>query len=131
MSAKRVVDSSDTLLRNTNSSLQTLEMYISQLNGLKVSMDEFKTMLFESFLSYGVYLMEVSFGMLILGGFCCLMGIVAAYKYEVFKCKSMVNLAWTLFGFGFVGSMVLLFVLLGMGSLGYGFCNYFDAMTTS
>jgi hypothetical protein len=109
----------------------TLDMYISQLNGLKTSMDDFKSLMFESLLTYGVDLIEASFGLLILGGFCCVMGIIAAYKYQVFKCKSMVNLAWALFGLGFMGSMILLFALLGMGSLGYGFCNYFDAMTTS
>jgi len=43
----------------------------------------------------------------------------------------MVNLAWTLFGLGFIGSIVVVFVTLGLGSLGYGFCNYFDQMSTS
>jgi hypothetical protein len=56
-------------------------MYISQLNGLKASMDEFKSFMFESILTYGVDLIEASFGLLILGGFCCMMGIIAAYKY--------------------------------------------------
>jgi hypothetical protein len=56
-------------------------MYISQLNGLKASMDEFKSFMFESLLTYGVDLIEASFGLLILGGFCCMMGIIAAYKY--------------------------------------------------
>ena len=89
-------------------------------------MDAFKIEFFSNLFHYGLDLIEASFGLLVLGGFCCLMGIIAAYKYEVFKCKSMVNLAWTLFGLGFIGSMLIIFATLGLGSLGYGFCQYFD-----
>ena len=43
----------------------------------------------------------------------------------------MVQLSWGLYSVGFIGSMGLLFITLGMGSLGYGFCNYFDSMIYS
>lgn len=106
-------------------------MYISQLTAMTSTMDEFKSSLFDSMLHYGLDVMEASFGLLIIGGFCCLMGVVATYRYEAFRCRSMVNVGWALFGFGFMGSVVVVFVTLGLGSLGYGFCNYFDSMVTS
>lgn len=78
-----------------------------------------------------IKLIEGTFTVEVIAGFSCMLGVVATYKYEVFKCKSLVSLAWFLFSLGFVGSMVVLFVILGLGSLGYGFCNYFDSMMTS
>ena len=39
VASKRVIDSSNTLLTNTNSSLHSMQMYIQQLNKLQLSMD--------------------------------------------------------------------------------------------
>jgi hypothetical protein len=76
-------------------------------------------------------LLQASFGIEIVGSFCTVLGVIAAYKYEIFKCKSLVSLAWTFFGLGFIGSTIVVFATLGVGSLGYGFCNYFDTMINS
>lgn len=67
-------------------------------------------------------------GVLIIGGMASVIGICAVYLFQIFTCKSLVTFSWAIYGVGFIGSMGLLFVTLGMGSLGYGFCNYFDVM---
>ncbi len=131
VAAKRVIDSSSTLLANTNSSLQNMEMYISQLKSVQTTMDQFKSSYLETLFHKGLGLLEASFGISIVGGFCCVLGIIAAYKYEIFKCKSLVSVAWALFGIGFMGSVIVVYATLGVGSLGYGFCNYFDTMISS
>lgn len=40
----------------------------------------------------------------------------------------MVHIGWTIFGLAYVGVIALTFVLLSVGSIGYGFCNYFSVM---
>jgi hypothetical protein len=40
----------------------------------------------------------------------------------------MSSIGWGLVGVGMAGLMVICYVTLGLGSLGYGFCSYFDNM---
>jgi hypothetical protein len=59
-----------------------------------------------------------------------LLGVIAAHVFDVFTCRSMVHLGWTVFGLAYVGIIGLTFILLSVGSIGYGFCNYFHLMLT-
>ena len=81
LGAKRVIDSSGTLLTNTNSSLQTMDMYVKQLEKTKVGMDQMRVDLLDGLIHVFLDLIEGAFGVQILGGFSCLLGVVAAYKF--------------------------------------------------
>ena len=51
--------------------------------------------------------------------------------FNVFTCRYMVHLGWTVFGIAYIGVIILTFILLSIGSVGYGFCNYFNSMVNS
>lgn len=40
----------------------------------------------------------------------------------------MSSIGWGLIGIGIGGLMIICYGTLGLGSLGYGFCTYFDNM---
>jgi hypothetical protein len=40
----------------------------------------------------------------------------------------MVHLGWTIFGLAYIGVIIITFFLLSVGSIGYGFCNYYNSM---
>ena len=42
----------------------------------------------------------------------------------------MVHLAWSIYGLSYIGVIVIAFIMLSMGSVGYGFCNYYSSMLT-
>jgi hypothetical protein len=43
----------------------------------------------------------------------------------------MVTIGWAAYGIGLIGSIIIIFFTMGLGSLGYGFCNYFDQMISN
>lgn len=57
-----------------------------------------------------------------------LLGAIAAHLFNLYTCRSMVHIGWTIFGLAYVGVIALTFVLLSVGSIGYGYCNYFSTM---
>jgi hypothetical protein len=67
-------------------------------------------------------------GFFILGSFLILMSIFAVYGLELFSCITMVRFGFVLYGGLMTGIIGLIFVTLGMGSVGYSFCNYYDSM---
>ena len=59
------------------------------------------------------------------------MGVIATQIFEVKVCRGMVHLAWTIYGLSYIGVIIVTFIVLSMGSIGYGFCNYYSAMLTT
>ena len=40
----------------------------------------------------------------------------------------MVHLGWVILAMSFVGGLILIYLFVGLGSIGYGFCEYYDGM---
>lgn len=62
------------------------------------------------------------------GSLLAILGIISAHLFNLYACRSMVHIGWTIFGLAYIGVIVLTFYLLSVGSVAYGFCNYFSVM---
>ena len=65
------------------------------------------------------------------GSLLVLLGTLSAHFFNLLTCRSMVHIGWTIFGLAYVGVIILTFILLSVGSVGYGFCNYLQVMLTN
>ena len=57
-----------------------------------------------------------------------LVGSFSTAIFQIFDCRKMVHLGWVIFGFSFVGGLILMYLFIGLGSIGYGFCQYYDGL---
>lgn len=64
------------------------------------------------------------------GSLLVLLGAISAHFFNLFTCRSMVHIGWTIFGLAYIGVIILTFILLSVGSVGYGYCNYLKLMLT-
>ena len=42
----------------------------------------------------------------------------------------MVHLGWTIYGFTYIGVIIVVYHVLSVGSISYNFCQYFNEMLT-
>jgi hypothetical protein len=127
-SAALISASLSTILSNSQSSQNTLVMYIHQLG---IVIDEYGSVNDKYFVKYfGKFLsaLEGIMAFVLTGSLLTLLGVVAAHLFNLYTCRSMVHIGWTIFGLAYVGVIGLTFVLLSLGSVGYGYCKYFEAM---
>lgn len=103
-------------------------MYIHQLG---ITVTEYSTINDKYFVKYFGTLLsafEGIYAFVLTGSLLTLLGVISTHVFKVFSCRTMVHLGWTIFGLAYVGVIGLTFVLLSVGSVGYGFCGYFNIM---
>jgi len=49
-------------------------------------------------------------------------GGFATSIFSILDCRKMVHLGWFIYAVAFVGGLVLMYLFIGLGSIGYGFC---------
>jgi len=60
-----------------------------------------------------------------------LFGVISTHVLDIIACRTMVTLGWVIYGIMYFGIVILVFGFLSVGSIGYQFCNYFDAMVSN
>lgn len=55
-----------------------------------------------------------------------LIGAFSTSTFQILDCRKMVHIGWIMWSFSFLGSLILLYIFLGLGSISYGFCSYYD-----
>ncbi len=73
-------------------------------------------------------ILEGVFAFVLTGSLLVLLGVISSHVFDIYNCRTMVHLGWTIFGLTYVAIIGLTFVFLSVGSVGYGFCSYFDMM---
>lgn len=126
-----LVDSANTIVANTNSSQQALSMYQDQLDQIETQMKTFSTSYFDQAFDWGLYAIEGIVGFILAGSIFILFGTISTHILDIIACRTMVNLGWIIYGLMYFGVIVLTFIFLSMGSVGYTFCNYFDQMVSN
>ena len=76
-SAYIIVSSASSIQSNTAASQQTLSLYEDQLNGLKDNMDIFKAQYFDSITDWGIYVVEVAVGFILVASLAVIIGTVS------------------------------------------------------
>jgi hypothetical protein len=125
-----LVDSSATIAANTNSSQQALSMYENQLDQIEAQLKIFSADYFDKLFDWGMYVIEGLVGLILAGSVFILFGVISTHILDIMACRSMVNLGWIIYALTYFGIVVLTFMFLSMGSVGYSFCNYFDKMVS-
>jgi len=62
------------------------------------------------------------------GSLLILLGAISAHVFNIFTCRAMVHMGWTIFGLSYIGVIILTFIMLSVGSIGYGYCSYLSLM---
>jgi hypothetical protein len=123
--------STATVQSNSVLSQNTLLMYINQLKTVNSEMDVFSTAYFSKLFSTGVSFLQGVIGFVLAASLLTLLGIISTHIFDLFICRKMVHLGWAIFGLSYVGVIILTFIFFSLGSLGFGFCNYFKSMISN
>lgn len=105
-------------------------MYNHQLGIVISQYDTFSKQYFDD--SFGTFLsiFQSVFGLALAGSLVVLLGAASTHLFDLLACRKMVHLGWTIYGFTYIGVIVVAFIGLSMGSISYGFCQYFHEMLT-
>jgi hypothetical protein len=105
-------------------------MYTHQLDNV---ITEYTALNQDYFIEYFGLLLSAIEGIMafvLTGSLLVLLGAISAHFFNLFTCRSMVHIGWTIFGLAYIGVIILTFILLSVGSVGYGYCNYLQVMLT-
>lgn len=103
-------------------------MYIYQL---ETEVDELKLFVqeyFSEYFSMVLYAIQIIISVCLVGTMLALIGSFSTATFDILDCRKMVHLGWFIFAFSFVGGLILMYIFIGLGSIGYGFCQYYDGL---
>lgn len=130
-SAYQIVQSASTIQSNTEASQQELTMYQNQLISFKVGIDKFSSNYFNPIFNWGVYVVEVVIGFVLVASIAVIIGSVSVHILDIYDCRYFLHFGWVAFGLTYFGVILTCFMLLPMGSMGYTFCDYYYGMLTT
>lgn len=79
-------------------------------------------------LSKGLAFLQGVYGFVLAAALLILLGVISVFVFDLLTCRKMVHLGWVIFGLAYAGVLAVAFVTLSVGSLGYGFCSYYEVM---
>lgn len=127
-SARFLDDSASTIKSNFVIAQNALNMYIFQLDTeieeLKLIVEEY----FAQYFSIILYTIQIIISICLVGTMLTLIGSFSTAIFDILDCRKMVHLGWFIFAFSFVGGLILMYLFIGVGSIGYGFCQYYDGL---
>lgn len=103
-------------------------MYETQLNKYKSDLDSFSNEYFDAFFNWGIYVVEVIVGFILVGSIAILIGSVSIQILDIYDCRHFLHFGWVVYGITYFGVVFIAFFTLPMGSLGYTFCEYYGSM---
>lgn len=125
-SARFLDDSSQTIKSNFVLAQNILNMYIyqleTQIEELKIIVEEYFTNYFSSFL----HSIQIIISVCLVGTMLTLIGSFSTATFQILDCRKMVHMGWVIFSFSFIGGLILMYLFISVGSIGYGFCQYYD-----
>ncbi len=93
---------------------------------MKDNMDILKTNFFDSIQDWGIYVVEVIFGFILVASLAILIGTVSTSFLEMYDCRYFIHFGWVVYGLAYFGIVFIVFLMLSYGSLGYSFCQYYS-----
>jgi hypothetical protein len=105
-------------------------MYIYQLEeyliDLQLVVEEYFTKYFSQFL----YAVQIIIAVCLVGTMLSLIGSFSTAAFHILDCRKMVHLGWVFYSCSFIGGLILIYLFVGLGSIGYSFCEYYDGLLT-
>jgi hypothetical protein len=78
------------------------------------------------YFSQFLYAIQIIIAICLVGTMLVLTGSFSTATFHILDCRKMVHLGWVIFGFSFVGGLILIYLFVALGSVGYGFCEYYE-----
>jgi len=78
------------------------------------------------YFSQFLYAVQIIVAVCLVGTMLALVGSFSTATFHILECRKMVHLGWFIFAISFVGGLILIYLFVGLGSVGYGFCQYYD-----
>lgn len=101
-------------------------MYNHQLGVAVGEYSTFSTDYFEDKFGKALTVFQAVFGLALTGSLVVLLGVASTHLFDLLACRKMVHLGWTIYGLAYIGVIVVTFFVLSVGSVSYGFCEYYD-----
>jgi hypothetical protein len=101
-------------------------MYNNQLTKFNTDLDNFSNDQLDNNFSTLLYLMEGVLGFTLVAALAGLLGVFATHLFDIYSCRMMVHLSWSLFGLTYLGVIALTFIFVPGGSVGQQTCTYFS-----
>ena len=122
--------SASTIKSNTEASQKVLSLYEDHLNNLKDDMDVFRANFFDSITDWGIYVVEVIVGLILVASLAILIGTVSVIILDIYDCRYFIHFGWIIYGITYFGIIFIAFLMLSLGSIGYTFCQYYSGFLT-
>lgn len=105
-----------------------LSMYEAQLNSYKVKLDNFSDDYFDPFFNWGIYVVQVIIGFVLVGSLAILIGAVSIQVLDIYDCRHFLHFGWVVYGITYFGVIFIAYFALPIGSVGYTFCEFYGGM---
>jgi hypothetical protein len=83
---------------------------------------------FVQYFSMFLYAVQIIISVCLVGTMLTLIGSFSTATFQILECRKMVHLGWFIFAFSFAGGLILMYLFVGVGSIGYGFCQYYEGL---
>lgn len=77
---------------------------------------------FTSYFTNFLYTVQIIIAICLIGTMLIFIGGFATSIFSILDCRKMVHLGWFIYAVAFIGGLVLMYLFIGLGSIGYGFC---------
>jgi hypothetical protein len=98
-----------------------LEVYIGEYQSF---LEDYYTTNFSMFL----IIVEIVTAVSLIGTLLVLLGAFSTASFQILNCRKMVHIGWLIYSCSFIGGLILMYLFIGLGSIGYGFCQYYDGL---
>ena len=105
-------------------------MYNHQLGVVVTEYDKFAKEYFETKFGSAITVFQAVFGLALAGSLMVLLGVASTHLFDLYNCRHMVHLGWTIYGFTYIGVIMVVYYTFSIGSISYNFCQYFNDMLT-
>ena len=124
-------NSATNIAANTNSNLKSISNAVKYLTNIQTSVSYFQTSFISIGVTFGLYLIQAIFGIVLLASIISLLGIISTHIFDVFTCRKFVHTGWVVFGLVYFAILFVLFIILSVGGLSFNFCQYFGSIIKS
>lgn len=93
-------------------------------------MDVFRANFFDSITDWGIYVVEVIVGLILVASLAILIGTVSVIILDIYDCRYFIHFGWIIYGITYFGIIFIAFLMLSLGSIGYTFCQYYSGFLT-
>lgn len=121
-----MVQTTAVIKSNSVAAINSLSMYLRQLEVTKSETDTFVAQYFETYFSVAIYVLQGVVGFVLVSCLLVIIGSLSTHFYEIMECRYMVHCGWFLYALMYFGMLVLAFVTISLGTTGYYSCQYFN-----